>query len=339
MPLRIGKLRLVRLLGLLALMALTAAWACDSAHAQATHSHASEVSLGGQEIAIAIAHSLTLWSTVFLAGLVTFTGLVWIPVSRRYVGVREDSGASRLFIRLAWLLFGALVLAGLVELSMYAVSGSGERFTPALLWQALSGTRVGTVWLARLLFAFSTALVTTWALRGARSSYRVIALGLGAVTLMTLTQLSHAAAESRLLPFVADWLHVIAASVWMGGILGFSALLLGPLRTMSAESRAHLLSKAVPRFSRMALVAVTVLLASGIYASLLHLPGFSALTGDPYGRALIMKLGLVTLMLPLGAINLMGRGRGPFGRVVGAELVLTFAVFVATGFLTTITPP
>lgn len=39
-----------------------------------------------------------------------------------------------------------------------------------------------------------------------------------ALLLMTLTQLSHAAAEGRFLPFVTDWLHV-AATVWTGGLL------------------------------------------------------------------------------------------------------------------------
>jgi putative copper export protein len=38
---------------------------------------------------------------------------------------------------------------------------------------------------------------------------------------MTLTQLSHAAAEGGLLTFIADWLHVAAASAWVGGCSAF----------------------------------------------------------------------------------------------------------------------
>src|SRR3712207_8958066 len=50
---------------------------------------------------------------------------------------------SRLFGRAAWVLFGLLVVAGSVELSLYAVRASGEPFSPGLLWQALLETRVG----------------------------------------------------------------------------------------------------------------------------------------------------------------------------------------------------
>jgi copper transport protein len=341
MSTQVGKRFLARVLVAITSLSGSVAWLADTAHAQ--HTHGSRQTLDSLEILTGLARSVTLWSSVFLAGLVAFTILVWLPVSRRYDDASapgyEETGAGLLMVRLAWVLFSFLVLAGLIELSLYAVTGSGERFSPALLWEAISGTRVGTIWIARWVFAFATAVVLGWALREGKRSYTWISLGLGCVMLMTVTQLSHAAAESRFLPFVADWLHVIAASVWMGGLLGFSALLMGPLRTLPAEGRTRLLGKAVPRFSGVAAVAVTILLASGIYASFLHLPSFSALIGTAYGRALLMKLGLVVLMLGVGAVNLMVRGRKPFGRMVGAELVLAFAVFVATGFLTTITPP
>ncbi len=39
-------------------------------------------------------------------------------------------------------------------------------------------------------------------------------------------------------------------------------------------------------------------------------------------------------LLAAGGANLVLGGRGPFGRIVGVELVLAVGVFVATGFLT-----
>ena len=73
-------------------------------------------------------------------------------------------------------------------------------------------------------FALVTALMVFWAARKYEISYWWAAAGLGSVTLLTLTQLSHAAAraaaEGRFLPFFVDWLHVIAVSVWMGGVPG-----------------------------------------------------------------------------------------------------------------------
>jgi copper transport protein len=59
----------------------------------------------------------------------------------------------------------------------------------------------------------------------------------------------------------------------------------------------------------------------------------------PYSRALLAKLVLLTLLLAVGASNLLLRGRGPFGRLLVAELLLALGLFVATGFLTSLPPP
>jgi uncharacterized protein (DUF305 family)/putative copper export protein len=295
-----------------------------------------EVSLTRQELMTGITHGATLAATVFLAGIAAFVALVWLPASRAF---RIERNGVVSFSHLMWALFVLLVIAGMVEISLYAVRASGEPFTPKLFGQALFDTRVGQVWLARLGFAFIMVLVGTWALREGKPSYWWVAAGLGSVLLLSLTQLSHAAAEGSFLPFLADWLHVIAASLWMGGLLGFPTLLLGPLRAMESDTRAKLLVRTVRRFSKMATIAVTILLVTGIYAILLHVPSLADLIGTPYGRALIMKLGLVAFVLAMGAMNLIGRGQGPFGRRVGAEFLLALGVFVATGFLTSLPPP
>ena len=51
---------------------------------------------------------------------------------------------------------------------------------------------------------------------------------------MNLTQLSHAAAEGSFPPCLADWVHAMAAAIWMGGLLGFVvALFSGPLGALA----------------------------------------------------------------------------------------------------------
>jgi copper transport protein len=161
---------------------------------------------------------------------------------------------------------------------------------------------------------------------------------IGSALLITLTQLSHAAAEEGFLPFLADWIHLIAASLWMGGLLGFSLFLWGPLRAMTAKQRARLRWRAVRRFSKVATLAVMTLIGTGVYAILLHVPSVEGLLTTPYGRALMVKLGLAVLLLVAGGVNLVLEGRGPFGRIVGGELILAILIFVATGFLTTLPP-
>ncbi|MDQ4107104.1 MAG: DUF2269 family protein, partial [Actinomycetota bacterium] len=241
--------------------------------------------------------------------------------------------------RWEWRLFGLLMVAGAIELSVYAVSASGEAFSLGLLGEALFDTRVGGVWLVRLVLAFLVVMLVVWAIRRGSAYLWWIATSLGSVLLMTITQLSHAAAEGRFLPFLADWLHVIAATFWMGGLLAFPILLLGPLRAMPPETRAELLGRTVRRFTRVATIAVIVLLVTGSYAVLLHISSFSDLIGTPYGRALFMELGLVAFMLPICLMNLLDKGRDPFGSMVVLELILAFGVFAATGFLSSLPPP
>ncbi len=156
---------------------------------------------------------------------------------------------------------------------------------------------------------------------------------------MTLTQLSHAAAEGRFLPFLADWTHAMAAALWVGGLLGFVvALFSGPLGALAADRRAKLRERSVRRFSKVATAAVLVLASTGLYAILLHVPSPQALVATPYGRALLVKLGLLTFVLAIGSANFLLRGRGPFGHLVVVELLLALGLFVATGFLTSLPP-
>ncbi|HET7479979.1 MAG TPA: CopD family protein [Rubrobacteraceae bacterium] len=327
--------RLSILLELTVMCGLVFVWFPDIAYAQG-HGHGGGVSLSRYELLVGFAHAVTLGATVFLAGLVAFAALVWVPASRES-GV--DQTAASLLNRGAWAMFALLIVAGLIEVSLYAVRASGESFSLGLLLEAWFGTRVGHIWLARLGFALITVLVSAWAVRERKTSYWWVAACLGAVLLMTLTQLSHAAAEGRLLPFAADWLHVIAASVWMGGLLGFPLLLLGPLRAASPEIRAGTLGRTVRRFSKVATVAVSTIVLTGVYASLLHVPSLAALVSSSYGRALVMKLGLAMMLLATGGINLIDKGQGPFDRMIAAELLMALGVFAATGFLSSLPPP
>ena len=317
---------------------LAAACFAREALGQGGHGGHVPVPLPTEELLAAISHGAAQGAAAFLAGLVAFAALIWLPVSRTEDAGREGTAAP--FGRWMWMMVGLLVVAGLVELPVYAVRASGEPLSPGLVWEALSDTRVGHLWIARLCFGVATAFVATrYAFRKRDPVHWWPAALTAGALLLSLTQQSHAASEGRVLPFVADWLHLAAASAWMGGLIGFPILLLGPLRAMPQEARSRLLGRSVRRFSKVASAAVVALVATGLYAILLHVPSFSALTGTPYGRALCVKLGLMVFLLAAGGMNLISRGENEaFGRLVGLELALATLVFVATGFLTTLPP-
>jgi copper transport protein len=318
-------------------LVLTTACLGDPAQAQGAHGgHSGGTASHGPEYGGAVERGMALAATAFLAGLAPFAALVWLPASGE-VGAGRDAVGP--FAPLAWVLLWCLAVAGAGELSAYATRASGETLSAGLFWQALFDTRVGTVWLVRLGFGFLTAAAITGALRSGWDWLWWVATGSGSLLLLTLTGLSHAAATGRFLPFLADWTHAMAATVWTGGLLGFVVVLFaGPLDVVPAESRAKLRERSVRRFSTMATISVAVLAATGLYASLLHVPSPRALVETPYGIALITKLGLLSLVLAIGGANLLLRGRGPFGGLVVAELVVAIGVFVATGFLTSLPP-
>jgi putative copper export protein len=319
------------------LVGLAVACLGDTASAQELHGgHSGHASSAQLELMTGIDHGFTLAASAFLAGLAPFAALVWLPASRE---VGDGHDATGPFGILAWGLFYVLAVAGAGELSAYAMRASGEPLSTELFREALLDTRVGTVWLVRLGFGLLTAVAITAAVRWRWASLWWAAAGMGSMLLMTLTQLSHAAAEGSFLPFLADWVHAMAAALWMGGLLGFPvALFSGSLGTLAADRQAKLRERSVRRFSKVATTAVVILASTGLYAILLHVPSPQALGATPYGRALLVKLGLLTFVLAIGAANFLLRGRGPFGRLVVLELLLALGVFIATGFLTSLPP-
>jgi len=329
--------RLAIAIGSLAVLGLVAACLGDLAQAQRMHGgHSEHASPAQLELTVGIEHGFTLAATALLAGLAPFAALVWLPASKE---VSDGHDAIGPFGILAWVLFFVLALAGAGEVSAYAMRASGEPLSAELFREALLDTRVGTVWLTRLGFGLLTAVAITAAVRSGWASHWWAAAGMGSILLMTLTQLSHAAAEGRFLPFLADWVHAMAAALWMGGLLGFAvALFSGPLGTLAADRQAKLREHSVRRFSKVATTAVVILASTGLYAILLHVPSLQALVATPYGRALLVKLGLLTFVLAIGAVNFLLRGRGPFGRLVVVELILALGLFIATGFLTSLPP-
>ena len=112
----------------------------------------------------------------------------------------------------------------------------------------------------------------------------------------------HAAQTSpRGLAVALDWLHVGAGSLWLGGLAGLIVL----WATLPSGRRLAGLGTVAPRFSNLAFVSVLVLLGSGIWAAVLHLPIWSALWTTSYGQTILVKAGLLAGAMLLGAVNLL----------------------------------
>lgn len=107
----------------------------------------------------------------------------------------------------------------------------------------------------------------------------------------------HSAVEpnSTWLTQLADWVHLVAALVWVGGIAAL-AVCVWP-------AAADLRRLAFVRFSRLAVALVGALIVAGLYLSVVRLPSVAALWEEDYGRVLLLKLALVAVALAWGGVH------------------------------------
>lgn len=97
-----------------------------------------------------------------------------------------------------------------------------------------------------------------------------------------------------------------------------------PAATAVDSPQQTLYWRAVRRFSMLAAGCVAVLLATGIYGSLLHVPTWYALFHTDYGKVLLAKILLTVVCLALG-LSAFLRGRKP-SRPLGAGVWTEFAL-------------
>ena len=135
--------------------------------------------------------------------------------------------------------------------------------------------------------------------------------------------------------------HVATASVWIGGLAAL-------VRCLLVVDRPTAWGVAT-RFSSIALASVAVLAATGTIQALRQLDGFAALTGSDYGRALLVKLAVIVVLLiaaRLSRLTLRRSNRPPTAtlatvrlrRTVGVELFVAAAVIGVTGWLAGASP-
>jgi len=202
-------------------------------------------------------------------------------------------------------------------------------------------TRFGIAFLVSLIgFALvATVLMLSWALDRPALLWPALA---SATLLASLYSLSgHQATEpnSSLATQLADWAHLVAASVWAGGVLTL-AVVVWPLAPAARHA-------AFLGFARIATVLVAVLIIAGVYLAIVRLPELFDLWETAYGRTLLLKLAIVAVALGWGAAHhllvrpRLERGRAPrgVGRSLVGEGVVAMAVLLVASMLVNASPP
>jgi copper transport protein len=244
----------------------------------------------------------------------------------------------------------ALVVAALLNVVFQGAAAAGVGLSEAFSWDRFTTvleTRYGEMMLLQAALGATLAL-TAVALRNSESRAQTgllaLALALGLGMSITPSLSGHASSEGGI-AIVSDWAHVVSAAIWTGG-LGF--LVLALLR--SGSDRWPLATRAVPRFSNLAVGSVIVLLIAGIINGYLQVRTWSNLWETTYGLLLLAKVALVIPLLALGAYNnryavprlragiasVLERRR--FLRAAGTELAVMVSIVAVTAVLVNAEP-
>ena len=105
---------------------------------------------------------------------------------------------------------------------------------------------------------------------------------------------------------IVTWIHLISASIWVGGSI-FLGVVLAPLlkkMSLSIEERLELMIKVGRRFNKIALPSLVILIGTGIYNSHLVLQSPEILFSSSYGIFLTTKIVLVIALIVTFAVHI-----------------------------------
>jgi putative copper export protein len=198
-----------------------------------------------------------------------------------------------------------------------------------------------------VLAAVSVVALAAAVARARRASWGMAAVAIVGVALaMALS--GHAVASGRwtVASVIADSVHVLAAGGWLGALLFVLIAGVPATARLAPVGRGQAVRGMVDAFSPMALTMAGVLAITGVFAAVLRMGAWSALTGSEYGRVFLWKLGGVVLVLLAGAYNwkrvrpTMDADRvGTLRRTAAVELGLGFIVLIVTAWLVATPPP
>lgn len=206
--------------------------------------------------------------------------------------------------RLFTITLSVLTVTGLALLVVRIMDMSDESVLQSvqLIPTVLKQTHFGIVWGLHLatLFALWLSWLLTKQQSGRFSAYLMLLLF--AVMAFTYSASSHAADGGDFtLTELNDWLHIIFTAIWGGGIFAATCFVLPSLQQIQAE---HItFTHAVRKLSRLFILAVFMVLVTGVVNVAIRVNSFTQLLDHSYGYVLLWKTGLVALMLALGAIS------------------------------------
>ena len=302
----------------------------------------SDIAFGTGSPAYAAVRWLWFLSITGVIGAVTFRLGVVANARGLAPEIRSDAIDRAAHVGLVSAAF-ALAAAGL-RLMAQSVALLGEIGPDVAI--LITATTWGTAWIIHTVAATAALAAFALAARGVPGAWALAALAVPALAAAPALA-GHAAALTSLqpLPIIADTLHVAAGGAWVGGLLVLLTAGLPATRGLGPQPAQF--ESLVAAFSPLALASAAIIIATGAFASIIHLESLADLVRSDWGRLLALKVGAAIALAAIGARNFLRLkprlldpdGQDRMRRSATAELAVGAMLLLITAFLVATSPP
>jgi copper transport protein len=258
----------------------------------------------------AIARFPTLLGQVIVIGGAFCVLWLWSPITKvkwlSDIFGRTRAGIDKRLISL--FVIGSIILVA-SDLAIIFFQGLA---ISASIFDVLT-TRFGMIMLARISLSLTLLAVALYEYQKFRLSKRILSKGdaygiiaLGISLLLTTSLIGHGAARNEWSSIAIDFVHNIAASLWIGGVIYLALILVPKLKVDSSvdeRSKNALLALLISRFSAYVIVLLGLIVITGPFLLFILENDLNLIAQSLYGKTLIVKLALASIMLIIGAYN------------------------------------
>lgn len=188
-----------------------------------------------------------------------------------------------------------------------------KSLSPASLLGLATSARFGIFWLVGegvLILAIAIALYQ----RPSRQRPRMVDtllpllnLLLGLVLFISITMTAYNVSVSNTIvtpAIVLNWLRLLAAALWIGGLFYISVIYLPTLKTHALADEGRSLATVLPYFTPLAIASIILTFISVSFTMTINQVTFSQFINSAYGRASVTELALVAVLAICSAFQL-----------------------------------
>lgn len=283
------------------------------------------ISVGGAALSVPIPHYQEPSFITFAIRILYFVSLLlisgWMAWSRLFASERHrlEPRYQQWTSYFQWSFLFSLLAMTVVQLGDLLSDWNFQEI-PAVMFHTATGLSM-TISLFLSLVGFFILLRNKW-----------VDLGWVLFLLAAKSISGHAmAAEPPVVTVLLDLIHLLAASLWVGG-LGFLMIFW--------RSHQEAIKRFLPVFSKTALVSIIVLVITGTLTTVMFLPKLSYLFETTWGNFLLAKIVLVALVICVGAIlrKRIKKTIDPISTWLKVDLALMILILSITGIFTYLSP-